>query len=83
MTSAVSVASGLLPEPFLLVGLIAAIRRVLVLSAEFAQVADEPETVFKHFIIELVVLTVLIVALVMSLVLLRKRGVAAVAERAI
>ncbi len=55
---------GLIPEPFLLVGLIAAIRRVLVLTAEFAQIHDEAETVFKHFIIELVVLTVLIVALV-------------------
>jgi uncharacterized membrane protein (DUF373 family) len=73
---------GLIPEPFLLVGLIAAIRRVLVLTAEFAQVHDEPETVFKHFVIELIVLTVLILALVISLVLLRKRGVAAVAERA-
>jgi hypothetical protein len=51
------------------------------LTAEFAQVHDEPETVFKHFIIELVVLTV-IVALVVSLVLLRKRGVAIVAKRA-
>jgi hypothetical protein len=74
---------GLIPEPFLLVGLIAAIRRVLVLTAEFAQVQNEPETVFKHFVIELVVLTVLIVALVISLVLLRNRGAAAVAERAI
>jgi hypothetical protein len=73
---------GLIPEPFLLVGLIAAIRRVLVLTAEFAQVHDEPETVFKHFIIELVVHTVSIVALVISLVLLRKRGVVAVAEHA-
>ena len=73
---------GLIPEPFLLVGLIAAIRRVLVLTAEFAQFHDEPETVFKHFIIELVVLTVLILALVVSLVLLRKRGVATVAKRA-
>ena len=72
----------LIPEPFLLVGLIAAIRRVLVLTAEFAQVHDEPETVFRHFVIELVVLTVLIVALVGSLVILRKRGAAAVAERA-
>jgi len=52
------------------------------LTAEFAQVHDEPETVFRHFVIELVVLTVLIVALVISLVLLRKRGVAAAAERA-
>jgi hypothetical protein len=44
-------------------------------------VHDEPETVFKHFIVELVVLTVLIVALVICLVLLRKRGVTTVAER--
>lgn len=72
---------GLIPEPFLLVGLIAAIRRILVLTAEIAQVHDEPEPVFRHFVVELVVLTVLIVALVASLVLLRKRGVAAVAER--
>ena len=74
---------GLIPEPFLLVGLIAAIRRVLVLTAEFAHVANEPETVFKHFITELVVLTVLIVALVFSLILLQKRGEVAVAQRSI
>ena len=73
---------GLLPEPFLLVGLIAAIRRVLVLTAEFSQVHDTPDPVFQHFVIELVVLTVLIVALVISLVLLRKRGVVAGVERA-
>jgi uncharacterized membrane protein (DUF373 family) len=73
---------GLIPEPFLLVGLIAAIRRVLVLTAEFAQIHDEPETVFKHFIIELIVLTFLILALVFSLVLLRKRGIETVAKRA-
>jgi len=72
----------LIPEPFLLVGLIAAIRRVLVLTAEFAQAHAQSETIFKHFIIELVVLTFLIVALVISLVLLRKRGLANVAERA-
>ena len=71
-----------IPEPFLLVGLIAAIRRVLLLTAEFSQVHDQPETVFKRFVIELAVLTALIVALVVSLVLLRKRGTAAVAERA-
>ncbi len=72
---------GLIPEPFLLVGLIAAIRRVLVLTAEFAQVRDQTELVFQHLVIELAVLTFLIVALVASLVLLRKRGVTAAAER--
>src|ERR1700704_5418982 len=64
----------LIPEPFLLVGLIAAIRRVGVLPGEIAQSHADPEPVFRHFVIELVVLTVLIVALVFSLVLLRKRG---------
>ncbi len=72
----------LIPEPFLLVGLIAGVRRVLVLTAEFTQVSDQPDIAFKRFIVELLVLTVLIVALVTCLVLLRKRGVAAVAERA-
>ena len=71
-----------IPEPFLLVGLIAAIRRVLVLTAEFAQVHGQSDEVFRRFAIELVVLTVLIIALVISLVLLRKRGVDAVAQRA-
>ena len=71
-----------IPEPFLLVGLIAAIRRVLVLTAEVAQVHGQSDQVFRRFVVELVVLTVLIVALVISLVLLRKRGVEAVAERA-
>ena len=71
----------LIPEPFLLIGLIAATRRVLVLTAEFSQIHDQPEPQFKHFIIELGVLTFLIVALVASLVILRKQGGRAVAER--
>jgi len=72
----------LVPEPFLLVGLIAAIRRVLVLTAEFAEIVDKPDIVFRHFIIELAALTFLIVTLVVSLVLLRKRGGKTAAERA-
>ena len=73
----------LIPEPFLLIGLIAAIRRVLVITAEFAQVHGQPDSVFKYFLIELGVLTVLIVVLVASLVILQKRGEGRViAERA-
>jgi hypothetical protein len=64
------------------VGLIAGIRRVLVLTAEFAQIKEQTAAVFQQLIIELAVLTVLIIALVVSLVLLRKRGVTTVAERA-
>src|SRR2546425_6818775 len=65
---------GLIPEPFLLVGLIAAIRRVLVLTAKFGELHDDKEEVFRHFILELAVLTALIVALAVSLLLLRKNG---------
>jgi uncharacterized membrane protein (DUF373 family) len=71
----------LVPEPFLLVGLIAAIRRVLVLTAEFAEVHEKPEAVFQHLIVELVALTLLIITIVFSLFLLGKRRERAVAER--
>lgn len=64
-----------MPEPFLLVGLIAAIRRVLLLTAEFSQVRALTDMEFQHFVIELSVLTVLIISLAFSLLLLRKRGV--------
>jgi uncharacterized membrane protein (DUF373 family) len=72
----------LVPEPFLLVGLIAVIRRVLVLTAELAQVHDKPDPVFQRFIMELGVLTFMIVALVISLVLLRNRKSRVAARRA-
>jgi uncharacterized membrane protein (DUF373 family) len=71
----------LVPEPFLLVGLIAAIRRILVLTAEFGEVRENPQPEFQHLIIELAALTVLIIVLVFSLYLLGKRGERAVAER--
>lgn len=71
----------LIPEPFLLIGLIAAIRRILVLTAELAQVHDKPEEVFRNFIVELVVLTFMIITLVIALVLLRRRGEKVTAER--
>lgn len=69
----------LVPEPFLLIGLIAAIRRILLLTTEMAQVQTKSNEVFQHFLAELVVLTFLILALAISLVLLRKRAAAAVA----
>jgi hypothetical protein len=70
----------LVPEPFLVVGLIAAIRRVLVITAEFGKLAELGDAAFRNAMIELALLTVMVVALVASLVLLRRRT-AAVAER--
>jgi uncharacterized membrane protein (DUF373 family) len=71
----------LVPEPFLLVGLIAAIRRILVLTAEFGEVRENSQPEFQHLIIELAALSLLIIVLVFSLHLLGKRSERAVAER--
>ena len=60
------------PEPFLLVGVIAAIRRVLVITAEFGHVPAVAETILHRYVLELAVLTVLVPVLVISLLLLRK-----------
>jgi hypothetical protein len=72
----------LAPEPFLIVGLIAVIRRLLVLTAELPQLLLKADAaIFRQVSIELGLLAFLIVALVASLVLLRRRPVGAVAAR--
>ena len=71
----------LVPEPFLVVGLIAAIRRVLVITAEFTDVKDAGADAFRATTVELALLTVLSLVLVVSLVLLRRRPNMPAAER--
>ena len=71
----------LVPEPFLVVGLIAAIRRVLVITAEFAEVKDTRGETLNAMMIELGLLTVMSLVLVVSLVLLRRRPAMPTAER--
>jgi hypothetical protein len=53
---------------------------VLVLTAAF-ELRGKSEAEFQHFVVELAVLTALILALAVSLMLLRKRGAPVVAER--
>jgi uncharacterized membrane protein (DUF373 family) len=62
----------LLPEPFLLVGLIAGIRRVLVITAEAWNMGDVDEAAFDRAMLELGLLTALTLALVASVILLRR-----------
>lgn len=59
------------PEPFLLVGLIAAIRRVLILTAEFGNAAGHGPP--AQLVAELAVLSGLIVAIALSLFVLRRK----------
>lgn len=68
--------------PFLLVALIAAVRRILVLTAEAKTAAEARPEAFRETVIELGLLTVMALSLVVCLYLLRTRDVAtAGAER--
>ncbi len=71
----------LAPEPFLLIGLIAGVRRVLVITAELAEKRNQSEEMFRFLMIELGVLTLLILALVASVMMLRKRPIQSEASR--
>jgi uncharacterized membrane protein (DUF373 family) len=65
----------LVPEPFLIVGLIAVTRRILIVTAQLAVLVEKPnEDVFRSSMWELGVLTVMVVSLVGSLLMLRKRS---------
>jgi hypothetical protein len=64
---------GLLAEPFLVVALIAAIRRVLILTAQVSQLPEAGGVVFKQTLLELSLLTVMVVAFVGSLILLQRQ----------
>lgn len=72
----------LVPEPFVLVAMIAAVRRILVITAEFGTLMEQGASAFRFALIELALLTVMTGVLVACLVGLRKRDEAAVAERA-
>jgi len=63
---------GLIAEPFLVVALIAVIRRVLVLTAEVPKLSEAGEAVFRHAMLELGVLTVMVLVLVGSLIMLQR-----------
>jgi len=63
----------LAPEPFLLVALVAVTRRILVITAEFAELMDKGYEAFRNAMIELGLLTVMVVALVISLEMLKRR----------
>jgi len=70
----------LAPEPFLIVGLIAVVRRLLVLTADLPHMLEEADPLlFRQVSIELALLALLIVTLVASLFLLRRRPAGAVA----
>ncbi len=63
---------GLIAEPFLVVALIAVVRRVLVLTAELPKLPEGGGAVFGHAVIELALLIVMVFVLVVSFIMLQK-----------
>jgi len=86
-TVRVSFRSGtLVAEPFLIVGLIASIRRVLVITLESSQAnqygkwTPESQAILRATMLELLVLAALILVMVVSIYLLRRSKLRPVAE---
>lgn len=71
----------LTPEPFLLVALIAAVRRIIVLTAELGELSRRGGEPFRAAMLETALVAAVILALAGALVVLRKRHPQAVAER--
>ncbi|MFQ5880994.1 MAG: phosphate-starvation-inducible PsiE family protein [Candidatus Methylomirabilales bacterium] len=61
-------------EPFLIVALIAAVRRMLILTAEASQFAQSDPGAFRNAMIELGLLTLLILVVVISIAILRRHA---------
>lgn len=62
-------------EPFLIIGLIAAVRRILIITAEQSRLILEGNLeMFRAILLELSALSFMIFIIVLSLYLLRRRG---------
>lgn len=61
-------------EPFLAVGIIAAIRRILIVTAEQVHPTPEHAAAFKMTMLELGLLAGMVLALVLCIFLLRRHG---------
>jgi uncharacterized membrane protein (DUF373 family) len=68
------------PAPFLVVGLIAVTRRILVLTAELPKLIKEDIGFFRNSMVELALLTLLVVALVICLHFIHPRNPNAAAQ---
>jgi uncharacterized membrane protein (DUF373 family) len=61
-------------EPFLVVALIAIVRKILVLTARIADLPSDSESTFRHYVIELGVFGLLLLVLVISLILMQRHA---------
>lgn len=63
-------------EPFLLVAIIASIRRILIISLEISHAGELPKALsFNQYMIELAILGIMVVVFILSIVFIRKSGI--------
>lgn len=63
----------LVPEPFLVIALIATVRKILVLTAQLQQ-SESSDAAFHHSMVELSLLTGMVLILVVSLIFLHRHA---------
>jgi len=59
-------------EPFLHVGVIASVRRILTAGAEFSHQDNVPEEAFRHYLLDMGLHVMVILVLMLALYLLKK-----------
>ncbi len=59
-------------EPFLMVGIIASVRRLLILSFEISHAGEVPLERLRYYLLEMVIIGVLIFFLVIAVIFLRR-----------
>jgi len=61
-------------EPFLHVGIIASVRRILIAGAELSHIPDIPQEIFNHYLWDVGLQVVVVLVLIFALYLIRKGG---------
>ena len=64
----------LVAEPFLVVALIATVRKILVLTTQISELPDNNDMLFRHSVIQLSLLALMVLVLVGSVILLQRHG---------
>jgi hypothetical protein len=74
-------AHALVAEPFLIIGAIAAIRRMLVITATSTKDEHAAPDVFRNTLIELALLALIVITMALAIYILRRAGTLAAAKK--
>ncbi len=70
----------LVPEPFLVIGAVSAVRRMLIVTTNASQIPSHDSQMIQTSLFELLVLAVIVLVMVVSIYILRRAPIPAVLE---